>query len=197
MDLTRRQLLGNSIALSALTATPAWTRAATPRFEPFPPLPQTPTPGKKGDFAFLTGEWRIHHWWLRAPDEWLEFDGEATVFAILDGLVSVEELRIPVRDFHGMGLRVLDVEKRVWSDHWVNAKSGVVTAPGQLGSFENGAGIFVSDDTVEGKPVKYAGVWDQITPTSCRWRQGSSRDGGKTWDQSWIMHWSRVAAQRP
>ena len=25
-------------------------------------------------------------------------------------------------------------------NHWVNARSGVVTAPGQLGSFENGAG---------------------------------------------------------
>lgn len=197
MNEARRWLLGTSIALAAGVASSGWARTATPKFEPFPPLPTKPTPGKAGDFDFLTGEWRIHHWWLRGVDEWLEFDGEATVFAILGGIVSVEELRIPVRDFNGMGLRALDVEKRVWSDHWVNAKSGVVTSPGQLGSFENGAGIFVSEDTVDGKPVKYAGIWDQITATSCRWRQGSSRDGGATWDQSWIMHWTRAAAKRP
>jgi hypothetical protein len=29
----------------------------------------------------------------------------------------VEELRIPVRNFNGMGLRLLDVKKRVWVDH--------------------------------------------------------------------------------
>jgi hypothetical protein len=68
----------------------------------------------------------------------------------------------------------------------------VVTTPGQLGSFENGAGIFVTDETVDGVAMKYVGVWDNITPCSCRWRQASSRDGGATWDQNWIMEWSRV-----
>lgn len=112
--------------------------------------------------------------------------------AILGGVCSVEELRIPARNFSGMGLRLLDVENRVWSDHWVNARSGVVTTPGQLGSFENGAGLFVTDDVVDGASVKYIGVWDNITARSCRWRQASSRDGGATWDQNWIMEWSRV-----
>jgi hypothetical protein len=185
-------LLGAGAAIGAAAVFP--TRGETknmPEFEPFPARPKSPTPGKPGDFDFLTGEWRIHHWWLRGPDDWIEFDGEATVNSILGGIISVEELRIPVRDFNGMGLRALDIEKRVWSDHWVNAKSGVLTTPGQTGSFENGAGIFVSEDTVDGKPVLYAGIWDKIAPKSCRWRQGSSRDGGATWDQNWIMHWER------
>ena len=29
--------------------------------------------------------------------------------------------------------------------------------------------------------VKVRGVWDYITPTSCRWRQAVSRDGGEAW----------------
>jgi hypothetical protein len=74
----------------------------------------------------------------------------------------------------------------------VNARSGVLTTPGQTGSFENGVGIFVTDDVVDGQPVKYAGVWDLITPTSCRWRQASTKDAGRTWDQNWIMNWTRV-----
>ena len=138
---------------------------------------------------------RIHHWQPK-PDtagrEWIEFDGEATVHGILAGVCSVEELRIPQRSFSGMGLRLLDVEKKGWSDHWVNAKSGVVTTPGVTGSFANGAGIFVSEDELDGKPAKFAGIWDLITPKSCRWRQAVSRDGGKSWEQNWIMDWRRA-----
>lgn len=165
--------------------------SGAPSFDPFPPLPAARTPGQPGDFAFLTGEWRIQNRSI-VNGEWLEYPGEATVHAILAGVGSVEELRIPARNFSGMGLRLLDVENRVWSDHWVNARSGVVSVPGQLGSFENGAGIFVTDAEENGQPVKYAGIWDQITPTSCRWRQGASRDGGATWAQNWIMHWTRA-----
>lgn len=161
-------------------------------FDPMPPLPSSPTPGQPGDFDFLTGEWRIHHRSI-VDGEWLEYQGAATVVGILGGVCSVEELRIPARNFAGMGLRLLDVENRVWSDHWVNARSGAVAVPGQLGSFENGAGIFVTDEVVDGLPVKCVGVWDNITPTSCRWRQASSRDGGQSWEQNWIVNWTRAA----
>lgn len=188
MDHKRRTFLA---AGGAALLLPACATGAAMNFDPMPPLPVTPTPGRPGDFAFLTGEWRIHNRSL-VNGEWIEYPGEATVHAILAGIGSVEELRIPARNFSGMGLRMLDVENRVWSDYWVNARSGVVTTPGQTGSFENGAGIFVSDDTVDGVAWKYAGVWDNISPTTCRWRQGSSRDGGATWDQNWIMDWTRV-----
>lgn len=166
---------------------------SAPRLDGIPPLPAAPSPGKPGDFDFLSGEWRIRHWQPKAgSDDWIEFQGEATVYGILAGVGSVEELRIPARNFSGLGLRLLDVEKQAWSDHWVNAKSGVMTVPGMPGSFENGAGIFVADDTEDGKPVKYAGIWDLITKKSCRWRQAASKDGGKTWTQSWIMDWRRA-----
>jgi len=198
MDEQRRILLGAGIAVGATLLLPACATTATTapiRFDPIPPLPETPTPGRPGDFDFLTGEWRIHHWQRRGGNEWIEFEGEATVTAILAGIGSVEELRIPERNFSGMGLRLLDVEKRVWSDFWVNARSGVLTTPGQTGSFEDGSGIFVTDDVENGQPVKYAGVWDSITPTNCRWRQAASHDGGKSWEQSWIMSWTRVTGR--
>jgi len=168
------------------------TLLAGPDANAIPLRPDPPTPGRPGDFGFLTGEWRIRNRQRRASGEWLEFDGEATVHAILGGVGSVEELRIPARDFSGMGLRLLDVEQRVWSDYWVNAKSGVLGAAGLTGSFENGAGIFTAEDTVDGVRTIYAGIWDRITPTSCRWRQSASKDGGRTWDTGWLMAWTRV-----
>ncbi|MEQ1929431.1 MAG: hypothetical protein ABL957_02710 [Parvularculaceae bacterium] len=196
MDEQKRTLLIAGAAAAAAAMLPASAApkkaGALPVLDPVPPLPKTPTPGKPGDFNFLAGEWRIRHLRLRGANEWDAFEGEATCWTILGGVGSVEELRIPARDFSGMGLRLLDMEKKVWSDHWVNAKGGVIYTPGQTGSFENGAGIFFSEDVDNGVPIIAAGVWDKITPTSCRWRQAVTRNSGKTWEQSWIMDWKRA-----
>ncbi|MBP7913707.1 MAG: hypothetical protein KAZ63_00050 [Vitreoscilla sp.] len=151
--------------------------------------PPKPT-GQPGDFAFLTGEWRIKNRQFK-NGAWEAFDGEATVYGILAGVGSVEELRIPSRNFSGMGLRLLDVERKLWADHWVNAKSGVLTPPPSWGSFVDGVGIWDADDQEGDTPVIYRGVWDQITASSCRWYQASSRDGGASWQESWVMHWTR------
>ena len=59
----------------------------------------TPSAGAAGDFNFLAGEWRIRHRRLKADATWDEFDGEATCWTILGGTGSLEELRIPARDF--------------------------------------------------------------------------------------------------
>ncbi len=153
-----------------------------------------PAVGRPGDFKFLEGEWRIRHRRLKAgaTDIWDEFDGEASCWTILNGVGSVEELRIPSRDFSGMGLRLLDLEKSLWSDFWVNGKSGVLTTPGMTGVFRDAVGIFESDDVHEGKPIKVRGIWDRITATTCRWHQTVSDDSGKTWKPNWFMDWKRV-----
>lgn len=153
-------------------------------------VPPKPT-GKPGDFDFLSGQWKIRNRRLK-DGAWDLFDGEATVHGILAGVGSVEELRIPARQFSGMGLRLLDVDKKLWADHWVNAKSGVLAPSPSWGNFESGVGTWDSDDTEDGKPVIWRGVWDQITPTSCRWYQAVSRDGGASWQETWVMHWTRA-----
>lgn len=151
------------------------------------------TAAKAGDFDFLAGPWKIRHRRLKADKSWDEFDGEATCWTILGGTGSVEELRIPARDFSGMGLRLLNPKTGVWDDYWVNGKEREVSGPaGLTGVFVNGVGTFTADDTDDGKAITVRGVWDRITSTSHRWRQGVSRDGGKTWDESWFMDWTRA-----
>jgi hypothetical protein len=149
------------------------------------------TPGRPGEFDFLAGNWKISHRRLKGKD-WDLFPGEATCWSILSGAGSIEELRIPARDFAGLGIRLLDAKQRAWSDYWINARSGVIVPPGTMGSFTNGVGTFISDDTDGGTAIKVRGVWDRITPTSCRWHQGVSRDGGKTWEDNWFMDWTRA-----
>ena len=151
--------------------------------------------GAAGDFNFLAGRWKIRHRRLKtggASPTWDEFDGEATCWTVLGGAGSIEELRIPARDFSGLGIRLLDPATRLWADYWVNGKERVIGAPGLTGAFHDGAGIFDAEDVEGPTPVKARAVWDRITPSSCRWHQSTSRDGGKTWEENWNMVWTRV-----
>jgi hypothetical protein len=191
MNEERRTVLGAGVAaaLVAATAGSAKAQEGAPQGRP-PGVPE----GRPGEFDFLTGEWRIRHRWRANADstEWLEFNGEATVVGILGGICSVEELRIPVRNFYGMGLRLLDQENKVWVDHWVNKNSGVVGVPGEYGGFTNGVGTWTSTSEQDGVTWLAEGIWDEITPVSTRWRQRVSRDNGATWEETWIMHWRRA-----
>lgn len=184
VDLERRALL---LTAAGLIATP---QAAVPRVrEAGAPAVQ----GKAGDFDFLAGQWTIRHRRLKADKTWDEFDGAATCWTILAGTASIEELRIPARDFSGMGIRLLDPKTLVWNDYWVNGKDrGLDGTPGLTGVFVDGVGTFTAEDTENGVTTVYRGVWDRIAPASHRWRQGVSRDGGKTWDDNWFMHWTRA-----
>lgn len=148
--------------------------------------------GKRGDFGFLSGEWRIKNRRKKAgTDQWDEFEGEATVWGFLDGLGSLEELRIPARDFAGMGLRLLNIENGFWNDFWVNAKSPVLTTPGLEGEFKDGVGTFTVKEEEGQQVLLVRGVWDEITADSCRWYQSVSKDEGQTWEDNWIMRWQR------
>ncbi len=179
----RRAVLRSAAALavgSSLLETPGAAASA-------PQLTSNP-----GDFEFLAGEWRIHHRQRQQNGEWQDYDGEATVHSLLAGVASIEELRVPSRNFSGMGVRLLDVAGRRWADYWVSSRTGILSPPPMWGGFANGAGIFTAQDNEDGRPVVYRGVWDRITPTSCRWRQGVSRDAGQSWDESWFMDWRRA-----
>ncbi len=187
-DPLRRAMLQSAAAIAitqlatdtALAAAPGAPAAGTP-------------PAKAGDFDFLAGHWKIAHKRLKGPGEgWDTFAGEATCWTILGGAGSIEELRIPARNFSGLGIRLLEIKQRIWADYWVSGGDGVLSTPGMTGTFENGAGVFTADDKDGNQPIKVRGVWDRITPTSCRWHQAVSRDDGKTWEENWFMDWTRA-----
>ena len=175
---------GLALGTVALGAAPAM--AATP--------PEKWPEAKPGDFDFLTGEWRIANRRRKkaGTDDWDEFQGEATVQSVMGGRCSVEDLRIPDRDFAGRGLRILDAEKKMWVDYFVNAKSGTLATPGTSGFVADGIVSFPGEEMFDGKTLLYRNIWDRITATSCRWYQGMSKDGGKTWEDDWVMAWTRV-----
>jgi hypothetical protein len=75
---------------------------------------------------------------------------------------------------------------------WVGGNGLNVNPAPVWGGFANGAGIWDTQKNEGGKSITVRGVWDQITPSSVRWRQAVSRDEGRTWDENWIMHFQRA-----
>lgn len=204
VDLKRRHLLqgGTALFTTIMTGcTPALEgKTDTEKGKPKMDIHYAPsgkglvTGNGVGDFDFLTGNWHIRHKKLKAgtKDDWQDFESGATVFRVLDGMGSIEELRNADGTYMGMGVRMWLPEKKKWADHWTSAGNGVVNAP-QLGRFVDGEGVFISKQDVDGIAWQYRGVWDKITSQSCRWHQSASKDGGKSWDWNWWMEWTRLS----
>lgn len=152
-------------------------------------------PSEAEGFSFLTGQWRVHHKKLKVPltdkDEWIEFEGSASFFSLLDGIVSVEELRDAKGAPFGSAMRTFDIKRRVWLDAWVSASNGVLQTPIE-GRFEGDVGTFTAPDSFEGKTILVRGVWRRISKNKVTWEQATSRDDGKTWEDNWFMRFERV-----
>lgn len=152
-------------------------------------------PSEAEGFSFLAGHWRVDHKKLKAPltgkQEWIEFKGTATFFTLLDGIVSVEELRDAKGAPFGSAMRTFDIKRRVWLDAWVSASSGVLQSPIE-GRFEGDVGTFIALDSFEGKTIFARGIWRRISKNEVTWEQATSTDDGKTWEDNWLMRFERI-----
>lgn len=148
-------------------------------------------------FDFEFGTWHVHHQVLKASgtSEWREFDGTSTTRSLMGGLADVEENTFyrPSGQTYGVALRAYDSKTGQWSIWWLDSRypSGAMDPPVQ-GSFHNGVGTFYSDSMLNGKMTRTRFIWSHITPTSARWEQALSTDGGKTWETNWIMDFTRT-----
>jgi len=151
----------------------------------------------KNDFDFLVGTWTSTQRRLRTvlsgSDEWYEFPGDLRCWSVLDGAGNVDEVTFPTLGYGGLTVRLHEPERGEWSIYWASGRSGGLTLPPQVGRFgDDGRGLFLADDLYEGRPVRVAYIWSDITADSARWEQAFSPDGGKTWEVNWTMEFQRV-----
>ncbi|MFL6076834.1 MAG: hypothetical protein ACJ73S_25855 [Mycobacteriales bacterium] len=149
------------------------------------------------DFDFLHGTWnstqRRLAKRLAGSTEWDEFAATLDCRPVLGGLGNVDEMVATDRDVHGLTIRLYDPETDEWSIHWVSRKKPVMDPAPVVGRFVDGVGEFLADDEWEGTPIRCRYRWTVLGPTSARWEQAFSTDGGETWETNWIADFARVS----
>jgi hypothetical protein len=190
MTTDRRSLMQISLAGAALATFPA-TASASQSAEPV------------HDFDFLFGSWRVRHHYLKArlaqSTEWLEFGGTLVAQPTLGGAGNIDDnvVEKPTGTYRAMTIRTFDPKAGTWSIWYLDSRfPGTLDVP-VVGRFENGVGTFVCDDTLNGKPIKVRFIWSDVTPSTARWAQAFSPDGGATWETNWKMELTRTAPYRP
>jgi hypothetical protein len=149
------------------------------------------------DFDFEIGTWKTHLSRrlnpLTGSTAWTEYEGTTVVRKVWDGRANLVELKVdgPSGHFEGLSLRLYNPQSRQWSLNFANLNAGALSQPA-IGEFKDGRGEFFDQETLDGRAILVRFVISDITPTSCRFEQAFSDDGGKTWEVNWIATDTRV-----
>jgi hypothetical protein len=155
-------------------------------------------PGGENGFYFLVGDWRVAHRRLKERlagcDVWEEFPGTCSAWKILGGRGNVDDnlLHLPAGTYRAATLRSFDPSTGRWAIWWLDARHPLQLDTPVMGSFENGTGAFFADDTFNGRPIRVRFLWTRTDTASPRWTQAFSPDDGRTWEDNWVMDWTRA-----
>jgi hypothetical protein len=171
--------------------------------EQTPSMPNTNVQGAvaerdgQHDFDFEIGTWKTHLKRLQHPltgsTTWVEYDGTTVVRKVWDGRANLVELVAdgPAGHFEGLNLRLYNPQSHQWSLNFANSNDGALTEP-TVGKFKNARGEFYDQETWNGRAIYIRFVISDITPSSVRFEQSFSEDGGKTWEVNWVAADTRV-----
>jgi hypothetical protein len=178
-------MAGHRIAPASVLASRAHVQAGQPASD-----------GQQG-FDFEIGTWKTQLSRLTDPlsgsSTWVKYEGTSVVRKIWNGRANLVELRVdgPAGRIEGLSLRLYNPQTRQWSLHYANSRNGTMVPP-VIGEFRNGRGEFYGQDTLNGRAILVRFVISDITPTSCRFEQAFSDDGGRTWEVNWIAIDTRI-----
>lgn len=148
------------------------------------------------DFDFLHGRWRISNRRL-IRGAWVEFDAIGVAGPVLGGSGNVDSFSVAAMPpdgtaFEGMSLRLYVPGSDTWRIWWASTSRPGHLDPPVEGRFIDGRGEFAGDDEWNGKPIKVRFRWSDMMPSSARWEQAFSYDGGATWETNWTMSFTRL-----
>jgi hypothetical protein len=160
----------------------------------------TPLPllaDRRQDFDFLVGRWSVSHRRLKqrlvGSTEWEAFSGSLNNWPVLGGQGNVGDnvFETPAGAYRGIGLRTFDAAKGEWLSWWLDGRAPAGFGSPVRGRFADSVGVFIGDDTLNGRPIKTRVTWSNIATASARWEQAMSADGGATWETNWISEFAR------
>lgn len=184
------------------TWSPTLVKRYTPSGEPFFPIsPEpygTPAPGlppEARQFDFLAGEWNTEHD-MTLPTGQVHFPVEATAVYTLNGHAVVEfnwydvDPRLP--DAATTLVRIYNRAMRRWECLYVNNRFNSLL---HFGGVQEGNRIVLhlfGANTAD-VPISYW-IFEDIRPDSYRWHAETSRDGGRTFSENWVIEAVRKPA---
>jgi hypothetical protein len=197
-----RGILAALAGAGATAATIACAVAAPPAREPAKAecsSTSSATTSVQHDWDFLVGRWNVKHRRLKArlagSTEWEEFNGTSTLWLTMGGAGTFDDnvLELPSGTYRAVGIRAYDPKSRQWSIWWLDERHPTAIEPPVMGGFKDGTGIFLGDDSLNGRPIKVRFRWSKITANSAHWDQAFSPDNGATWETNWDMDFMRAS----
>lgn len=151
-------------------------------------------PAESRQFDFWVGEWDVNLR-IRQPDfSWADrITAVAKIHPILNGKAILELWSDTLESgIKGYSLRYFDTSRDEWV-LWLNWPGPNRSGSSSLsGTFRHGRGeFFARQPTQDGGERISRYTFSDITPTSLRWDDAFSTDGGDSWTNGWIMEFTR------
>jgi hypothetical protein len=149
------------------------------------------------DFDFHFGNWKTHISRLDHPltgsTTWLKYEGTLVARKVWGGRAQLEELEAdgPTGHMEDTLLFLYNPQSHQWSLNAAASNDGILGQP-MFGAFKNGRGEFFDQEPFKGRAILVRQVWSDITPTSHRFEQAFSEDGGKTWEINFVAMLTRA-----
>ena len=176
----------------------AWPTIVAAQSPHPPPQPAEVLAEGSRDFDFEFGDWTMHLKRRLRPltgsTEWVEYEGDSVVRKVWGGAANLGEIDLkgPSGRLQGLSLRLYNPRTRQWNITFANI-NGAEPGPPMYGRFKDGRGEFYTQETLDGRAILVRFIFSDITPTSFRFEQAFSADGGKTWEANWIATFTKVS----
>jgi len=150
------------------------------------------------DFDFHLGNWKTHITRLQHPltgsTTWTEANSTLVARKVWDGRAQLEDVEADGVSGHieNVLLILYNPQSHQWSLNLATSRDGTIGQP-MFGEFKNGRGEFYDQEPFKGRTILVRQVWSDITPTSHRFEQAFSDDGGKTWEINFVANLTRVS----
>lgn len=137
-------------------------------------------------FDFWVGEWDLT-WPGEKPGD-VEH-GANSIKRILEGCVVQENFSGgDSMHLRGTSVSTFDLSAGLWKQTWVDNEAGYLDFTGE---FKGGQMVLQRETVRAGAKILQRMVWKNITRTEFDWSWEASRDGGKTWEVKWPIHYKR------
>lgn len=177
-----------AIACAAISLTVAASIAAGDTGAAMKTSPQCALPQFR-QLDFWVGVWDVR--WDASPGQ-SAGRGTNTITRELGNCVIKEHFEggPSTGDLIGHSVSTYHAAPKLWRQTWVDNQGGYFALTGGPAA----DGTFVLENTRLGETSPYRRmVFEAIKPNSLTWRWQGSKDNGATWQDSWVIHYTRRA----